>query len=156
MNLVTTIACKLTIQFLLDPLLTFLHLMTDLLTHMQRTELDQSIEEQDSVPELPEIPQLQHLAKNRPKRPKKHASTKNVLKVKKMIEVKWLNSHFVSWLRVGTVRISKKVWILSLQSRLHPTKHQSEVPYLKSCMVAAMAHSPQLLPQALLPGLGRI
>eukprot|EP00090_Calanus_glacialis_P000689 TRINITY_DN10463_c0_g1_i2.p1 TRINITY_DN10463_c0_g1~~TRINITY_DN10463_c0_g1_i2.p1 ORF type:complete len:1522 (-),score=274.97 TRINITY_DN10463_c0_g1_i2:738-5303(-) len=53
----------------------------DLLTHMQRTELDQSIEEQDSVPELPEIPQLQHLAKNRPKRPKKHASTKNVLKL---------------------------------------------------------------------------
>merc|ERR1719513_348582 len=81
MNLMTTIACKLTIQFLLDPLLTFLHLMTDLLTHMQRTELDQSIEEQDSVPELPEIPQLQHLAKNRPKRPKKHASTKNVLKL---------------------------------------------------------------------------
>eukprot|EP00092_Neocalanus_flemingeri_P046417 GFUD01052216.1.p1 GENE.GFUD01052216.1~~GFUD01052216.1.p1 ORF type:complete len:281 (-),score=56.31 GFUD01052216.1:734-1513(-) len=54
---------------------------TDLLTHMQRTELDQSIEEQDSVPELPEIPQLQHLAKNRPKRPKKHASSKNVLKL---------------------------------------------------------------------------
>merc|ERR1712013_733708 len=53
----------------------------DLLAHMQRTELDKSIEEQDSVPELPEIPQLQHLAKNRPKRPKKHASTKNVLKL---------------------------------------------------------------------------
>ena len=85
MNLMITIACELTIQFLLDPLLTFLHLMADLLTHMQRTELDQSIEEQDSVPELPEIPQLQHLAKNRPKRPKKHASTKNVLKVKQIV-----------------------------------------------------------------------
>jgi len=55
--------------------------INDLLTHMQRIELDQSIEEQDSVPELPEIPQLQHLAKNRPKRPKKHASSKNVVKL---------------------------------------------------------------------------
>ena len=75
------IVCKVAIYVLLDPLLTILTLMADLLTHMQKTELDQSIEEQDSVPELPEIPQLQHLAKNRPKRPKKHASTKNVLKV---------------------------------------------------------------------------
>merc|ERR1719483_58254 len=52
----------------------------DLLTNMSRADLDQSVEEQDSVPELPEIPQLQHLAKNRPKRPKKHASSKNILK----------------------------------------------------------------------------
>ena len=38
------------------------------------TQLDKSVEEQDSVPDLPDIPQLQHLAKARPKRPKKHAS----------------------------------------------------------------------------------
>ena len=39
-------------------------------------------EEEDRVTELPEIPQLQHLAKARPKRPKKHASSKNVVKVR--------------------------------------------------------------------------
>ena len=43
-----------------------------------------TVEEEDRVTDLPEIPQqLQHLAKNRPKRPKKHASTKNVVKVRK-------------------------------------------------------------------------
>merc|ERR1719222_1182995 len=52
----------------------------DLLTHTSRTDLEQSIEEEDSVPELPEIPALQHLAKARPKRPKKHAATRGVTK----------------------------------------------------------------------------
>ena len=81
MSLIVGFFCKILLFLVIEPALTILVLVTDLLTHMQRTELDQSIEEQDSVPELPEIPQLQHLAKNRPKRPKKHASTKNVLKV---------------------------------------------------------------------------
>ena len=94
MNGVVGILCRLVIILLLDPALTFLYIMADLLTHMQRTELDQSIEEQDSVPELPEIPQLQHLAKNRPKRPKKHASTKNVLKVNIRTEKSRKNINF--------------------------------------------------------------
>merc|ERR1719346_464674 len=52
----------------------------DLLTHTSRTDLEQSIEEEDTVSELPEIPALQHLAKARPKRPKKHAATRGVTK----------------------------------------------------------------------------
>lgn len=49
------------------------------LLHNMRTDLDQSIEEQDSVGDLPEIPLLQHLGKARPKRPKKHAASKSVV-----------------------------------------------------------------------------
>merc|ERR1719222_1562203 len=52
----------------------------DLLTHTSRTDLEQSIEEEDTVSELPEIPALQHLAKARPKRPKKHAATRGIAK----------------------------------------------------------------------------
>ena len=61
------------------------HFLADLLTHMQKMEVsstEKTVEEEDRVTELPEIPQLQHLAKNRPKRPKKHASSKNVVKVR--------------------------------------------------------------------------
>ena len=61
------------------------HFLADLLTHMQKAETstpEKTVEEEDRVTELPEIPQLQHLAKNRPKRPKKHASSKNVVKVR--------------------------------------------------------------------------
>ena len=61
------------------------HSLADLLTHMQKLEVsstEKTVEEEDRVTELPEIPQLQHLAKNRPKRPKKHASSRNVVKVR--------------------------------------------------------------------------
>ena len=68
------------------------YFLADLLTHMQRAEASTpektklatvTVEEEDRVTDLPEIPQqLQHLAKNRPRRPKKHASTKNVVKVR--------------------------------------------------------------------------
>ena len=61
------------------------HFLADLLTHMQKIEVstsEKTVEEEDRVTDLPEIPQLQHLAKNRPKRPKKHASSKNVVKVR--------------------------------------------------------------------------
>ena len=49
---------------------------------MEVSSTEKTVEEEDRVTELPEIPQLQHLAKNRPKRPKKHASSKNVVKVR--------------------------------------------------------------------------
>ena len=71
--------------------MTCFYLTLDLLTHMQKGDPGTQgqegghgghQEEEDRVTELPEIPQLQHLAKARPKRPKKHASSKNVVKVK--------------------------------------------------------------------------
>ena len=65
------------------------HFPADLLTHMQKIEVstsEKTVEEEDRVTDLPEIPQLQHLAKNRPKRPKKHASSKNVVKVREGLE----------------------------------------------------------------------